>query len=604
MFKWMKKHPIIVSTICLLLIMLPLIVFLIYRQNDEDIANRKFLEQMSEVAERITYPELVMKMRNGEIDTIYYNTGKENMVATKKLDEERDITEDDCYVIYYPAGDDFRTTMLSFGVNLVLCKNANTSSIVSVILSGIFSICPLIIIIWFYLKLLQGPVNGVKDSEIIQKSDVKLDDIIGLDEIKDELNIIIKLISNPDSGRQLGAEIPHGILLSGPAGVGKTMIAKAISNAAGVPFISMNGSDFQEIYVGNGAKRIRELFAIARKNSPCIVFVDEFDAIGTKRDSFASTSEDTKTINALLKEMDGFTKLENVFVIAATNFPEKLDDSIKRSGRFDREITVNPPKDANVRLLMFKHYLKGKPLSDDVNLELLSKTVVGFTGADIATVCNEAALVAVAKDLPYITNDCLSEAVDKKIFKGLYSKDKGHEPDRKVVAYHEAGHAVMTMLCNQKVSRASIKSTTSGVGGVVFGQDSESQFVTQTELRNKIKIAYAGRIAEALTFPDVTTGASNDIQQATKILKSYVCSYGFNPNIGLLNLDTLYTEHIYSVDDITEQIIALSKEIYKEAYELLSNTDNYAMVKKLAEKLLEVEVLSGDEIVDFLKSET
>ena len=339
----------------------------------------------------------------------------ENMVATKKLNEERELTPEDCYVAYYPAGDDFRTVMLSFGVNLVLCRNANTSSIITAVISGVFSIVPLVLIIWFYTKMLKVGGEDIKKDDILQKSNVKLD--IGLDELRDELNIIINLIKNPEAGKKLDAEVPHGILLSGPAGVGKTMIAKGISNAADVPFISMNGSDFVEIYVGNGARRVRQLFKIARENAPCIIFIDEFDAIGGKRDSYATTSEDTKTINALLKEMDGFTKLENVFVIAATNLPEKLDPSIKRSGRFDREIKVNPPKDYQIRMLMFQSYLKNKPLAEDVNIELLSKQVVGFTGADIAAVCNEAALVAISKDLQYITQDCLTEAIDKKIFK-------------------------------------------------------------------------------------------------------------------------------------------------------------------------------------------
>lgn len=568
-----------------------------YKSASEDERSRRFYESMIEDADKISYIQFISMMQDGQIDTIYYKDNEEYMVVTKSLMEERELTTEDCLSVLYPGGESFREGMLLHDVNLVRVKNDPRINMAITILT---TMLPLLMIAVFYTVLYNKVYGGnsISEVDIIQKNDVTLSDIIGLDEIMEELNIVIKMISDPLAGIQLGAKIPHGILLSGPAGVGKTMIAKAISNAVGVPFISMNGSDFQELYVGNGARHVRQLFAIARKKSPCIVFIDEFDAIGVRRDSVSSNSEDSKTINALLKEMDGFQPLDGVFVIAATNYPGKLDSAITRSGRFDREIEVPPPKDWSVREQLFTKYLKDKPLYGDVDIEHLAKTVGGFTGADVATVCNEASLVAMARGLSYITLSCLEEAIDRKVFKGSYSKNKAHEPDRKIVARHEAGHAVMAILLGQKVSRASIRSTTSGVGGAVFHEDTDSQFVTQKELEDRVMVAYAGRIAEELGFESVTTGAVNDIEDATKILFSYVAKYGMSYEVGPLNTDVLLDCGIESREVSFKSIKHEADRLYEGAKTLLDN--NYDSVKKLADKLLEVEVMSGEEITDFL----
>ena len=584
--------------VCILSVRIPLAL----ADKDEETINREFYNKMIDEAEQVQYTVFTEYLTGGQVSSVYYMTNKEKMVFTliDGKTEDGEDTLDKTYVTYYPAGDDFRENLLLYGIDVILVRESQGNTL---LLQLVFTLIPSIIMIGTLVWLMKG-VSPYKDMDendaVVQRSNVRLEDIVGLDEVMDEIQLIVKLINNPSAGAKLGAKIPHGILLSGPAGVGKTMIAKAISNAADVPFISMNGSDFQEIFVGTGAKRVRQLFSIARKKAPCIVFVDEFDAIGTKRDSVKSNSEDTKTINALLKEMDGFRPLEGVFVIAATNFPEKLDSAVTRAGRFDREIAINPPKDWRVREQLFKMYLDGKPLAEDVDIKHLAKTVGGFTGADIATVCNEASLVALGKGKGYIDLSCIEEAIDKKVFKGSYSKDDGNKNDKEIVAYHEAGHAVMAIVLGQPVSRASIRSTTSGVGGAVFHEDKDSQFITQSDLEDRIMVLYAGRVSEDIKFSDVTTGASNDIEKASSIIYNYVCTYGFSDfptlNVGVLR------EHGLSLDKVVYPIVEqVSNDLYRKAFDTLEM--NYHKVEMLARKLLEVNVMTGSEILEFLNED-
>ena len=564
-----------------------------------------------DTAEYKPYKEFKKQARAGEVDTLYYHTGKERMVYTVYTEASKNMTEEEkegytyphtaYFVTDYPAGDDFRKDMLEFDLTLVLVRDDTTGATITAYLVAILPTVSMIAIFIWMTKRMMNSVSNIEAKEIIQKSNTKLDDIIGLDELRDEFKLIINIIKDPHYGEKIGVEMPNGILLSGAPGVGKTMIAKAISNEAGVPFLSVNGSDFVELYVGNGAKRVREVFRIARENAPCILFIDEFDAIGEKRDSVKSSSEDSRTINALLKEMDGFKGLGRVFVLAATNNPEKLDAAITRSGRFDREIKIMKPRDWTVRKQLFEHYLSDKAVGDDVDLDTLARTVAGFTGADISVVCNEAGLVALSHGLEFITHDSLVEAIDKKLLKGSRSKSKVNESDREIVAYHEAAHAVMSILTNTPVSRASIQSTTSGVGGVVLNEDSDSQFRTKDDLRNNVMVCFAGRISEEIKFNRVTTGASSDINQATHIMNEYINRYGFDAESGYIDIMVIGNGHgVYST--YTEKRIrAISTEIYEEATVLLKQ--HYQMVERLAQKLLEVDAMTGKEITEFFKED-
>ena len=574
---------------------------------DEETAIRQFYEERVDEAGKMLYTAFVDAMEAGLVDDVYYNTGKEYMLVTLYTDESKGSGEDryqydvaDCRRVPYTASENFRENILQYDVNLILVRNEEENLLLSIMLSTVGPMLTTLLLLMWLMKRTTGSDN-INANEIIQTSDVKLSDIIGHEEILDELHLIIRLIQDPSLGREIGCKIPHGILLSGPAGVGKTMIAKAISNEAKVPFLSMNGSDFQELYVGNGARRVRQLFKIANDKAPCIIFIDEFDAIGERRDSSHSGGEDTRTINAILKELDGFKPLDGVFVIAATNFPEKLDSSVTRSGRFDREVIIPAPKDWQIRKALFRHYLQDKKVMDDIDLDSLAKSVPGFTGADVANICNEAGLVALSHDKKIIDYECIEEAIGRRVFKGSYSKEDANDSDRQVVAYHEAGHAVMSILLKLPVSRASIRSTTSGVGGAVFNEDKESQFRTSEDMLNQVKVLYAGRVSERIKFNAVTTGAESDIQKATEVLANYVGAYGFSRDFGMVSYERLKQCGIDANDSMMPIIARMSRSAEDSTYSELK--EHYDAVTALAEKLLVVGAMSGEEIMEFFEEE-
>ena len=568
------------------------------------IMNSVKVQQVSKI-EKVDYTDFLEDIENGKVDTVYYSTSDEWMTYTLLNDDTKDMSKEerDSYIykskdkrrVQYPAYDTFRKDMLEKDVHLVL--NRNSASAIEV-LSMIISLAVPIIWVVLIMKMMKGSMKGVDAKDIIQTSDVKFSDVIGQDEILDDVKFITELLKNRELGEEIGAKVPKGILLSGEPGTGKTLIAKAIAGEAGVPFIYVNSSSLIEMFVGLGAKRVRETFKIARENAPCIVFFDEIDSIGIKRDTRGSNTENEQTINALLQEMDGFTGRDGVFIIAATNRADKLDSALTRAGRFDRQIVVNKPRDWKVRVKLFEFYLKQFSVADDIDIETLAKQVSGFTGADIAAICNEASIIAVMHKKPYIDMACMEEAIDKKVFKGNRAKEEHCKEDKKIVAYHEAGHAVMHYLLGEPMSRASIIGTTSGVGGVVFGEDSDTQFLTKEYYENRVKICYAGRASEQIKFNSITQGASSDITQATGILEEYVSRLGFDEEFGLLDMNVLAERQIIDKSNAFELMQKKSKELYIETVELL--TKNYNLVEKLAKALLESETLSGKEIEEVL----
>jgi len=463
----------------------------------------------------------------------------------------------------------------------------------------------------FYSKSM-GNIGGLNPKDIqVNDTGVRFKDIIGHDEVIADLQLIVKLMqkkrNETEAEKKLlvdkkavskfPVQIPRGMLFSGEAGTGKTLLAKAVAGESGVPFFYMNASGFVEMYVGVGAKRVRQLFKLARKNAPCIIFIDEIDAVGTDRNAATVSGEQKQTINALLQEMDGFDTKSGVFIIAATNNPDKLDKALVRSGRFDRQVIISPPKDWTVRKQLFEHYLQ-QEINDNMcsaNLEQIAKQGVGFTGADVSAVCNEARLIATAKDSDSITTEILEEAIDRKIFKGNHVKEKRSE-EINIIAYHEAGHALVNVLLNVPIARATIIGSTGGVGGAVFREEQNKVMQTKKDLLNFVMAAYGGRAAEEVVFgaENVTTGASNDFEKATEILKAYVKTYAFDEKKIVVS-----DEQSIMQDYVFNRTSQLADELYDKTVAMVSeHTDK---LEKIAQLLLEKETVSGEEIYQLVK---
>lgn len=534
--------------------------------------------------ETVSHVELLKMIEEKQVEGIEYSPKKEMMSVI--LVDGRELKSP------YPAYEEFKKDMLSTGIDVKKKGGLPENTFITLLEIGVASMYI------FFILYTTKSLGNISTKDIIQESDVKFDQVVGLDEIMDDISLYVEMIKNPHIGDEIGAKLPKGVLLAGEPGTGKTLIAKAIAGEAEVPFISVSGSEFIEMYKGVGAKRVRKVFSVARKNAPCVVFIDEIDALGGRRDSDDMDSEDTQTLNQLLKEMDGFKSLDGVFILAATNCPENLDEALKRSGRFDRQVNIMPPKDWKVRKKLLDLYLEDYKVSEDVDTDALAKTIAGFTGADIAMICNESSIVAISKKLNEINRECIEEAIDKKIFKGNRAKSKQFAKDREIVAYHEAGHAVMKHILGQPIARASIVGTTSGVGGAVFGEDKDGFLRTSKDVRDNILTCYAGRASERIKFGEITTGAANDISKATEMILAYVMNYGFDEETGALDLALLKRQELLD-ESLSERVTILGKELEKEAEELLSK--KYKLVEKLAKELLDKEIMSGLEVEKLLE---
>lgn len=426
------------------------------------------------------------------------------------------------------------------------------------------------------------------------KSDVKFSDVAGLEEVKEDLMTVVDFLKNPDEYKEAGAEIPKGVLLYGPPGTGKTLLAKAVAGEAGVKFKAVSGSDFDEKYVGVGASKMRKLFDDAKNNAPCIIFIDEIDSMGGRRHS-KQNSYDRQTLNTLLSEMDGFDGSGGVVVIAATNRIEDLDPALTRPGRFDNHFAVSLPATAKERKIIINLYAGNKKFADDVDMESFAKETMSSSPATIKTVLNEAAIIATRKNKGIITREILDEAWMKQLMEG-HLKKNGEKDNVELVAWHEAGHALAGLLMGQDLTKASIIPSTSGAGGATFITPRKLGLFTVKELREQVVMLYSGRNAEAILAErngevmGVTTGASNDIEKATGIIKKMITEYGMNENFGLLNLEELEIKP----DVIAREAVSLSKELSSESYKLMM--DNAGTLKKIAEALIEKETLTGEEI--------
>ena len=518
--KQKQKRNLIISAIALAVIIVIAAVVAIYMAENTDKEDEKTLP----------YTDLIKEMSYGNIEKVEMTVGSTTVkVKVKNVEEEK--------TSIVPNTESFMNLVqqkVTEGNEIELIQKPR--SVISQIPGIIISFLPTAIMLALFVMIFKMQGMGEKgkvydDTE--RKTKVKFDDVAGLDEEKSELIEIVEFLKKPEKFAKMGAKIPKGVLLYGKPGTGKTLIAKAIAGEADVPFISMSGSEFIEMFAGLGASRVRKLFEKARKISPCIVFIDEIDAIGSRRSSNSGAeTENNQTLNQLLVEMDGFSSEETIIVLAATNRPEMLDKALLRPGRFDRQITI-PTPDLKGRLEILKIHTKEKRIAEDVNLESIAEDTAGFTGAELANILNEAAIIATKREHEDIENDDIEEAV-KKVTVGLEKRQRViSEKDKKLTAYHEAGHAVVSRYLPTQTDVKEVSIIPRGVAGgyTMYKSDEYKYYISKTEMQEKLIALLGGRAAEKLVLDDISTGASNDIEVATQIARDMVTKYGMSDTL-------------------------------------------------------------------------
>ena len=551
----------------------------------------------------LAYTDLIKEISNGNVEKVEMTVGS-TTVKVKIKEQEEEKTS------IVPNTEAF--------VNLIQDKVAEGNEIELIqkprsvwvqIPTIILNLLPTLIMIALFVMIFKLQGLGEKGKiyeETERKTKVTFKDVAGLEEEKAEMIEIVDFLKKPEKYTKMGAKIPRGVLLYGKPGTGKTLIAKAIAGEANVPFISMSGSEFIEMFAGLGASRVRKLFERARKLAPCIVFIDEIDAIGSRRASNSGAeTENNQTLNQLLVEMDGFSSEETIIVLAATNRPEMLDKALLRPGRFDRQITI-PAPDLRGRLEILKIHGADKKLSDDVNLESIAEDTAGFTGAELANILNEAAIVATKNGHEEIENDDIEEAV-KKVTVGLEKKERViSEKDKKLTAYHEAGHAVVSRYLPTQSNVKEVSIIPRGVAGgyTMYKSDEDKYYISKTEMKEKLIALLGGRAAEKLVLDDISTGASNDIEVATQIARDMVTKYGMSDKLGPIDFQGKepYEMQMFG-EDIGDKIGLEVKALIDEAYEnaqklLIAHRDKLDLI---AETLLRQEKVNEREFQEFFK---
>lgn len=447
------------------------------------------------------------------------------------------------------------------------------------------------------------------------KVKVTFKDVAGADEAKQELEEVVEFLKHPQKYNELGAKIPKGVLLYGPPGTGKTLLAKAVAGEAGVPFFSISGSDFVEMFVGVGASRVRDLFEQAKKSAPCIVFIDEIDAVGRQRGAGLGGGHDEReqTLNQLLVEMDGFGANEGIIMIAATNRPDILDPALLRPGRFDRQIVVDRP-DIKGRQEILKVHVKGKPIGQDVELNVIAQRTPGFTGADLSNLVNEAALMTARKNKKVINMPEMEEAAERVIMGPERKSRVISDKEKRLTAYHEGGHTVVGMLLDNTDPVHKVTIIPRGrAGGYTLSLPKEDRYyATRSEMLDELKVLLGGRVAEALVLKEISSGASNDLQRATTLARQMICEYGMSENIGPVTFghrqdqvflgrdiarDKDYSEEVAA--EIDKEVRSFIEDAYAATEKLLS--DNIDKLHVIAEALIERETLEADEISELIK---
>ena len=559
----------------------------------------------------LAYTELITSINEGKVEKIKMTAGSATITVTLAGEEEEKDREKTVLVPSIQAFMEWvQEKVDKEGKEIELIQEPVNALLR--ITDSIFSLLPTILLVVLMLMVFKmqglggdsGKVYGGEDGS--KKTDVRFDDIAGLDEEKGELIEIVDFLKKPQAYLDMGAKIPRGILLYGKPGTGKTLIAKAIAGEAGVPFISMSGSEFIEMFAGLGASRVRKLFEKAKKMSPCIIFIDEIDAIGSRRTSNSgSETENNQTLNQLLVEMDGFDTEETIIVLAATNRPEMLDKALLRPGRFDRQITI-PAPDLLGREAILKLHSKNKKFASDVDFKAIAGDTAGFTGAELANVLNESAIIATRSKHAEISNDDIENAV-KKITVGLEKTNRVvSDKDKKLTAYHEAGHAVVSKFLPTQTEVKEVSIIPRGLAGgyTMYKTNEDKYYISKTELLEKMVALMGGRAAEKIALNEISTGASNDIEVATGIAKDMLTVYGMDDCLGPISLkvDDPYELQIFGdkvIDQVGNQIQVLIDNAYKTAQKILIN--NMDILDKVAITLLEKEKITSEEFEEFFK---
>ena len=572
----------------------------------------KFFGPPANVVEEKSFTEFVTELEKDNVKSVSLQNGIDSIASVKLKDGDTFKT-----IIPQEAADTFYKDYLkeksdAGTINVVSSPTKQTSFLVE----WVPTLLMFVLIVFFWYRMMQQTGGGGKMSsfgkskaKLINKEDgknlVKFKDVAGLEEEKEELEEVVDFLKNPKKFIDMGARIPKGVLLVGPPGTGKTYLSKAVAGEAGVPFFIMSGSDFVEMFVGVGASRVRDLFESAKKNAPCIIFIDEIDAVGRKRGTGLGGGHDEReqTLNQLLVEMDGFGTNEGVIVMAATNRADILDPAILRPGRFDRTVYVGKP-DVRARKAILKIHSRDKKLADDVNLEVIAKRTSGFTPADLENLMNESALLAARRSENAISMEDVDEA-SIKVQAGPAKKSRVvSEKERKLTAVHESGHAIVSRLLPEEDSVHMITIIPRGMAGgfTAYLPEDDVSFMTKKKMEASIVSLLGGRVAESLVLDDISTGASNDIERATKIARAMVTHYGMSEKLGTINYDSSENEVFIGRDlgrsrdysertaaEIDDEVTRIINEAYAKCKQLLS--DNLDKLLALSDALLEKETI-------------
>ncbi|QCS54733.1 ATP-dependent zinc metalloprotease FtsH [Priestia flexa] len=577
-----------------------------------------FFSGSNQKTEAMRYDTFVGHLESGDIESLTLKPERGVYVVQGKLES---YNEDQKFQTYIVDGDQALERINAAANSKDIQVKVDPADETSGWVTFFTSIIPFVIIFilfFFLLNQAQGGGSRVMNfgkskaklySE--EKKKVKFKDVAGADEEKQELVEVVEFLKDPRKFADLGARIPKGVLLVGPPGTGKTLLARAVAGEAGVPFFSISGSDFVEMFVGVGASRVRDLFENAKKNAPCIIFIDEIDAVGRQRGAGLGGGHDEReqTLNQLLVEMDGFGANEGIIIIAATNRPDILDPALLRPGRFDRQITVDRP-DVNGREAVLKVHARNKPLDENVNLNAIAMRTPGFSGADLENLLNEAALVAARQDKKKIDMSDIDEATDRVIAGPAKKSRVISKKERNIVAYHEAGHTIIGVVLDEAdmVHKVTIVPRGQAGGYAVMLPKEDRYFMTKPELLDKIVGLLGGRVAEELIFGEVSTGAHNDFQRATSIARRMVTEYGMSDKLGPMQFGQsqggqvflgrdIQNEQNYS-DAIAHQIDLEIQRFIKDSYERARQilTENRDKLELIAQTLLKVETLDAEQI--------